>query len=88
MGGFEEVVEARLWPLPAASIAVPNDMPYESVREPCWKDDRHILSRVACYLVANGVTAEIVTMEGAVEVAPRKRILRMRSAILSQQATR
>ena len=41
---------------------------------------------LAEFLAMKGVVAEIVTMEGAVEDAAA--LLRMRSAILSQQATR
>ena len=54
------------------SLATPNGMPYEDVSSLAGKtiatSYRGLLSD---FLVAKGVDADIVTMEGAVEVAPR-----------------
>ena len=70
-GQLEEVVRLGFGRC-RLSIAVPNDMPYEGVQSLAGKTiATSYRGLLADYLVANGVTAEIVTMEGAVEVAPR-----------------
>lgn len=70
-GQLEEVVRLGFGRC-RLSIAVPNDMPYEGVQSLAGKTiATSYRGLLAEYLVANGVTAEIVTMEGAVEVAPR-----------------
>ena len=70
-GGLEEVVrlgfgQCRL------SIAVPNDMVYEGVQSLAGRTiATSYRGLLAEFLAAKGVVADIVTMEGAVEVAPR-----------------
>ncbi|MEC8538423.1 MAG: ATP phosphoribosyltransferase, partial [Pseudomonadota bacterium] len=70
-GGLEEVVrlgfgQCRL------SIAVPNDMVYEGVQSLAGRTIATSYSGLlAEFLATKGVVADIVTMEGAVEVAPR-----------------
>ena len=70
-GGLEQVTELGFGRC-RLSIATPNDMPYDGVSSLAGKtiatSYRGLLSD---YLAAQGVKAEIVTMEGAVEVAPR-----------------
>ena len=54
------------------SIAVPNDMVYEGVQSLAGRTiATSYRGLLAEFLAANGVAADIVTMEGAVEVAPR-----------------
>ncbi|MEC8551262.1 MAG: ATP phosphoribosyltransferase, partial [Pseudomonadota bacterium] len=70
-GGLEEVVrlgfgQCRL------SIAVPNDMVYEGVQSLAGRTiATSYRGLLAEFLATKGVVADIVTMEGAVEVAPR-----------------
>ena len=70
-GGLDEVVglgfgRCRL------SIAAPNDMVYEGVQSLAGRTiATSYRGLLAEFLAANGVAADIVTMEGAVEVAPR-----------------
>ena len=70
-GGLEEVVrlgfgQCRL------SIAVPNDMVYKGVQSLAGRTiATSYRGLLAEFLAAKGVVADIVTMEGAVEVAPR-----------------
>ena len=70
-GGLEQVTELGFGRC-RLSIATPNDMPYDGVSSLAGKtiatSYRGLLTD---YLAAQGVKAEIVTMEGAVEVAPR-----------------
>lgn len=70
-GGLEQVIELGFGRC-RLSIATPNDMAYDGVGSLAGKtiatSYRGIL---ADYLANEGVTADIVTMEGAVEVAPR-----------------
>ena len=70
-GGLEQVIELGFGRC-RLSIATPNDMEYDGVGSLAGKtiatSCRGIL---ADYLAGQGVEAEIVTMEGAVEVAPR-----------------
>ena len=54
------------------SIAVPNDMVYEGIQSLAGRTiATSYRGLLAEFLAANGVAADIVTMEGAVEVAPR-----------------
>ena len=54
------------------SIAVPNDMVYKGVQSLAGRTiATSYRGLLAEFLAANGVAADIVTMEGAVEVAPR-----------------
>ena len=70
-GGLEEVVrlgfgQCRL------SIAVPNDMVYKGVQSLAGRTiATSYRGLLAEFLATKGVVADIVTMEGAVEVAPR-----------------
>ena len=70
-GGLEEVVrlgfgQCRL------SIAVPNNMVYEGVQSLAGRTiATSYRGLLAEFLATKGVVADIVTMEGAVEVAPR-----------------
>ena len=70
-GGLEQVTELGFGRC-RLSIATPNDMPYDGVSSLAGKtiatSYRGLLTD---YFAAQGVKAEIVTMEGAVEVAPR-----------------
>ena len=70
-GGLSEVVKLGFGRC-RLSIAVPNDMAYDGVRS---LSGRTIATSyrglLAEFLAQKGVAAEIVTMEGAVEVAPR-----------------
>ena len=70
-GGLSEVVKLGFGRC-RLSIAVPNDMAYDGVRslsgQTIATSYRGLLAE---FLAQKGVAAEIVTMEGAVEVAPR-----------------
>jgi len=70
-GGLEQVVELGFGRC-RLSIATPNDMEYDGVNSLAGKtiatSYRGLLTD---YLAAQAVEADIVTMEGAVEVAPR-----------------
>ena len=70
-GGLSEVVKLGFGRC-RLSIAVPNDMAYDGVRSLSGRtiatSYRGVLAE---FLAQKGVAAEIVTMEGAVEVAPR-----------------
>ena len=70
-GGLEQVINLGFGRC-RLSLATPNGMPYDDVSSLAGKtiatSYRGLLSD---FLVARGVDADIVTMEGAVEVAPR-----------------
>ena len=70
-GGLDEVVRLGFGRC-RLSIAVPNDMVYEGVQNLAGRTiATSYRGLLAEFLAANGVAADIVTMEGAVEVAPR-----------------
>ena len=70
-GGLSQVIELGFGRC-RLSIAVPNDMPYDGLESLAGRtiatSYRGLLTD---FLAARGVAANIVTMEGAVEVAPR-----------------
>jgi len=70
-GGLEQVIELGFGRC-RLSLAIPNGMAYQGVSSLAGKtiatSYRGLLS---AFLAKNGVEADIVTMEGAVEVAPR-----------------
>ena len=70
-GGLEQVIELGFGRC-RLSIATPNDMAYDGVGSLAGKTiATSYRGLLADYLAGQGVDAEIVTMEGAVEVAPR-----------------
>ena len=70
-GGLDEVVRLGFGRC-RLSIAAPNDMVYEGVQSLAGRTiATSYRGLLAEFLAANGVAADIVTMEGAVEVAPR-----------------
>ena len=70
-GGLEQVIELGFGRC-RLSIATPNDMKYDGVGSLAGKTiATSYRGLLADYLAGQGVDAEIVTMEGAVEVAPR-----------------
>lgn len=70
-GGLEQVIELGFGRC-RLSIATPNDMEYDGVGSLAGKTiATSYRGLLADYLAGQGVEAEIVTMEGAVEVAPR-----------------
>ena len=70
-GGLEQVIELGFGRC-RLSIATPNDMSYDGVKSLAGKTiATSYRGLLADYLEKQGVDADIVTMEGAVEVAPR-----------------
>ena len=70
-GGLREVVKLGFGRC-RLSIAVPNDMAYEGVQSLAGKTiATSYRGLLGAFLAEQGVAADIVTMEGAVEVAPR-----------------
>ncbi|MGC6454584.1 MAG: ATP phosphoribosyltransferase [Candidatus Puniceispirillaceae bacterium] len=70
-GGLEQVIELGFGRC-RLSIATPNDMTYDGVASLSGKTiATSYRGLLAEYLAGQGVKADIVTMEGAVEVAPR-----------------
>jgi len=70
-GGLEQVIELGFGRC-RLSIATPNDMVYDGVASLAGKTiATSYRGLLASYLAGQGVEADIVTMEGAVEVAPR-----------------
>ena len=70
-GGLEQVIELGFGRC-RLSIATPKDMAYDGVGSLAGKTiATSYRGLLADYLAGQGVDAEIVTMEGAVEVAPR-----------------
>lgn len=70
-GGLEQVIELGFGRC-RLSIATPNDMSYDGVESLAGKTiATSYRGLLADYLARQGVAADIVTMEGAVEVAPR-----------------
>jgi len=70
-GGLEQVIELGFGRC-RLSLATPNDMPYDGVGSLSGKTiATSYRGLLADYLAGQNVEADIVTMEGAVEVAPR-----------------
>ena len=70
-GGLEQVIELGFGRC-RLSIAVPNDMPYDGLESLAGRTiATSYRGLLAAFLTDRGVEANIVTMEGAVEVAPR-----------------
>lgn len=70
-GGLSQVVELGFGRC-RLSIAVPNDMPYDGLESLAGRTvATSYRGLLAAFLGERGVEANIVTMEGAVEVAPR-----------------
>jgi ATP phosphoribosyltransferase len=70
-GGLSQVIELGFG-LCRLSIAVPNDMPYDGLDSLAGRTiATSYRGLLAAFLAERGVEANIVTMEGAVEVAPR-----------------
>ena len=70
-GGLEQVIELGFGRC-RLSLATPNDMPYDGVGSLAGKTiATSYRGLLADYLAGQNVEADIVTMEGAVEVAPR-----------------
>ena len=70
-GGLSQVIELGFGRC-RLSIAVPNDMPYEGLESLAGRTiATSYRGLLAAHLAERGVEANIVTMEGAVEVAPR-----------------
>jgi len=70
-GGLEQVLELGFGRC-RLSIATPNDMPYDGVSSLSGKTvATSYRGLLVDFLAREGVNADIVTMEGAVEVAPR-----------------
>ena len=70
-GGLEQVIELGFGRC-RLSIAVPNDMPYDGLESLVGRTiATSYRGLLAAFLTDRGVEANIVTMEGAVEVAPR-----------------
>ena len=70
-GGLSQVIELGFGRC-RLSIAVPNDMPYDGLDSLAGRTiATSYRGLLAAFLAERGVEANIVTMEGAVEVAPR-----------------
>ncbi len=70
-GGLSQVIELGFGRC-RLSIAVPNDMPYDGLQSLAGRTiATSYRGLLASFLAERGVDANIVTMEGAVEVAPR-----------------
>ena len=70
-GGLSQVIELGFGRC-RLSIAVPNDMPYDGLESLAGRTiATSYRGLLAAFLAKRGVEANIVTMEGAVEVAPR-----------------
>ena len=70
-GGLEQVIELGFGRC-RLSLATPNGMPYDDVSSLAGKTiATSYRGLLASFLAEQGVKADIVTMEGAVEVAPR-----------------
>ena len=70
-GGLSQVIELGFGRC-RLSIAVPNDMPYDGLESLAGRTiATSYRALLAAFLAERGVEANIVTMEGAVEVAPR-----------------
>lgn len=70
-GGLSQVIELGFGRC-RLSIAVPNDMPYDGLESLAGRTiATSYRGLLATFLAKRGIEANIVTMEGAVEVAPR-----------------
>ena len=70
-GGLSQVIELGFGRC-RLSIAVPNDMPYDGLESLAGRTiATSYRGLLATFLAKRGIDANIVTMEGAVEVAPR-----------------